>query len=323
MKGTCGHVAALLLLQAHGVFLNAGDLAAAWEKLLIFVMALASRVLASGPGWRVQDVVCTSGPHDPPFEERHDGACIAAVTGGTFRYRSSLGSAVLAPGALLLGNDCHCFECSHEHGVGDRCLSFRLTPEFLETVVSGVPGARRASFSVPRLPPHDRLLPVIAAAEAARDDGDAGRSRNWCCALPVPFPERSTRAKAVRPRRVVRDERRISAALRYIEAQADEPLSIAGLAHVAAMSPYHFLRTFRALVGMTPHQFILYTRMKRAAVSPAADARKHFGDRFRGRFRRSVHLQPPLSANFRIKPGRLSSAVAIRFRVKRRRAHSR
>jgi len=161
-------------------------------------MALASRVLASGPGWRVQDVVCTSGPHDPPFEERHDGVCIAAVTGGTFRYRSSLGSAVFAPGALLLGNDCHCFECSHEHGVGDRCLSFRLAPEFLETVVSGVPGARRASFSVPRLPPRDRLLPAIAAAEAARDDGDAGAFEE----LPVPFPEHSMRAKPVRPRRV-------------------------------------------------------------------------------------------------------------------------
>jgi len=32
------------------------------------------------------------------------------------------------------------------------------------------------------------------------------------------------------------------------------------------MSPYHFLRTFRVLVGVTPHQFILHARMKRAAV---------------------------------------------------------
>ena len=28
-------------------------------------------------------------------------------------------SAVLAPGALLLGNDHHAFECRHEHGTGD------------------------------------------------------------------------------------------------------------------------------------------------------------------------------------------------------------
>ena len=63
-----------------------------------------------------------------------------------------------------------------------------------------------------------------------------------------------------------RHERQITAALRRIEAQADEPLSLADLAHEAAMSPYHFLRSFRALVGMTPHQFILHTRLNRAAV---------------------------------------------------------
>jgi hypothetical protein len=95
-------------------------------------MGLTANVLASGSGWRVQDVVCTFGPHDRPFAERHHGVCVAAVTEGTFQYRSTLGSAVLAPGALLLGNDHHAFECRHEHGTGDRCLSFRLTPEFLE-----------------------------------------------------------------------------------------------------------------------------------------------------------------------------------------------
>jgi AraC family transcriptional regulator len=229
-------------------------------------MALASRLLAWGTGWRVQDVVCTSGPHDPPFEEQHNGMCIAAVTAGTFRYRSSLGSAVLAPGALLLGNDCHCFECSHEHGVGDRCLSFRLAPEFLETVVSSVPGARRTTFSVPHLPPDDRLLPVIAAAEAARDDGDAGAFEELAQRLAGAVAGALNERKTSVPAPCARDERRIAAALRYIEACADEPLSLADLARVAAMSPYHFLRTFHALVGMTPYQFILHTRMNRAAV---------------------------------------------------------
>jgi AraC family transcriptional regulator len=235
--------------------------------LLIFVMALASRLLASGPGWRVRDVVCTSGPHDRPFEERHDGVCIAAVTGGTFRYRSSLGSAVLAPGALLLGNDCHCFECSHEHGVGDRCLSFRLAPEFLENVVGSVPGARRLFLSVPRLPPHARLLPVIAAAEAAGEDGDIEALEELALRLAGAVSGALSENKVRAPAPGARDERRISAALRHIEARVDESLSIAQLARLAAMSLYHFLRTFRTLVGMTPHQFILHTRMKRAAVS--------------------------------------------------------
>jgi AraC-like DNA-binding protein len=38
------------------------------------------------------------------------------------------------------------------------------------------------------------------------------------------------------------------------------------LAAEVAMSPYHFLRTFRAVAGMAPHQFLLHTRLQRAAV---------------------------------------------------------
>ena len=99
-------------------------------------MALNSRLLAAGSGWRVEDVVCTFGPNDRPFEERHETPCIALVTSGTFQYRSERGSVLLSPGALLLGNHHHCFECTHEHATGDRCLSFHFTPEFLDTVLA-------------------------------------------------------------------------------------------------------------------------------------------------------------------------------------------
>jgi AraC-like DNA-binding protein len=229
-------------------------------------MALKRRILASGSGWRVADVICDCGPHDRPFEEQHDGACVAAVTGGTFQYRSTHGSAVFAPGSLLLGNDRHCFECGHDHGAGDRCLSFRFTAEYLQDVVAAVPGARRLAFAVPRLPPLPALLPLVAAAEAARDNGDAAEFEEIALRLAGAVSavlvegERHSRA----PTR--HDEKRITAALRRIETQAHEPLSLTDLAATAAMSPYHFLRTFRAVIGMTPHQFILRTRMHRAAV---------------------------------------------------------
>src|SRR5437870_3213554 len=66
-------------------------------------MSMGALLLASGRGWRVDDFRCTSGPRDRPFEERHDGMCIAIVTSGTFTYRTTQGTAVLAPGAALLG----------------------------------------------------------------------------------------------------------------------------------------------------------------------------------------------------------------------------
>jgi AraC-like DNA-binding protein len=265
-------------------------------------MALTSRTLASGPGWSVSDVICTAGPHDRAYEEQHATVSIAAVTSGTFQYRTASGRAVLAPGGILLGNAGACFECGHEHGTGDRCLAFQLKPALLETILPEIPGARRMAFAVPRLPPLPELLPLLAAAEAARDAGAAAELEEIALrlagAVAATLVGSSWRAPA--PSR--RDERRISDALRRIEAQAEQPLALADLACAAGMSPYHFLRTFRRVVGMTPHQYLLRTRLHRAAVRlRASDAPisaiafdAGFGDlsTFNRRFRRLMGCSP-------------------------------
>jgi AraC family transcriptional regulator len=229
-------------------------------------MALDSRLLASGPGWGVSDIVCSAGPHDRPIEERHDAVCIAAVTQGTFQYRSTLGAAVLAPGAVLLGNEGTCFECGHEHGAGDRCLSFHFAPDYLESIVAAVPGVRRTGFTVPRLPPLPCLMPLLAAAEAARDDGDGAELEELALRLGGVVAAALVGAGKSERSPSSRDARRVTGALRRIEAEAHEHLALADLAREAAMSPYHFLRTFCQVVGMTPHQFVLRTRLHRAAV---------------------------------------------------------
>jgi AraC-like DNA-binding protein len=225
------------------------------------------QTVAAGPGWRVTDVRCDAGPHDRPFEERHGAACIAVVTQGTFQYRSTHGAATLAPGALLLGNRGHCFECGHEHAAGDRSLAFHFDPDYLEDIVAAVPGARRAGFAVPRLPPLPALMPLLAAAEAARDRGNAPAFEELSLRLAggVAGLLAGTRRRPARSP-TARDQRRVTRALRRIESAADEPLALATLAGDAAMSPYHFLRTFAAVVGMTPHQYLLRTRLHRAAV---------------------------------------------------------
>src|SRR5277367_4236875 len=136
------------------------------ENCYAAAMAATVHHVASGPGWCVSDVICTAGPHDRPFQEQHADLCIAPVSQGTFQYRTPHGDAVLAPGAVLLGNPGDCFECGHEHGTGDRCLAFHFAPELIETVVAAVPGARRLVFDVPRLPPSAALMTLLAAAEA-------------------------------------------------------------------------------------------------------------------------------------------------------------
>jgi AraC family transcriptional regulator len=265
-------------------------------------MALSSRLLASGPGWSVSDVACSAGPHDRPFEERHHAACIAAVTQGTFQYRSPRGSALLAPGALLLGDEGTCFECGHEHAAGDRCLAFHFAPDHLAEIVAAVPGVRRTAFIAPQLPPLPSLMPVLAAAQAARDEGDDGQLEELALRLAgaVVMALAVSRRPARRPS--PRDERRVTDALRRIEARSAEPLTLGDLAREAAMSPYHFLRTFRAVAGMTPYQFVLRTRLHRAAVrlrrsnasisTIAFDAGFNDLSTFNRRFRRLMGASP-------------------------------
>jgi AraC-like DNA-binding protein len=70
------------------------------------------------------------------------------------------------------------------------------------------------------------------------------------------------------------------------------------------MSKYHFLRTFRHVIGLTPYQFLLQLRLRRAAVRLASTAEPvaaiaydvGFGDlsTFNNRFR-AVFGESPLA----------------------------
>jgi AraC-like DNA-binding protein len=145
-------------------------------------------------------------------------------------------------------------------------------------------------------------MPLLAAAEAARDDGDGAEFEELALrlagAVAAAFVGTSKSARSPS----TRDERRVTDALRRIEAEAEEPLALADIARAAAMSPYHFLRTFRQVVGMTPHQFVLHTRLRRAAVRlrrsdetiSAIAFDMGFGDlsTFNRRFRRVTGLSP-------------------------------
>jgi AraC-like DNA-binding protein len=135
-------------------------------------------------------------------------------------------------------------------------------PACFETIVAAVPNARSEVFAQPRLPPLMELAPAVAAAELARADPAAWDET----ALDLAGRVVSLLAGPTTAPPVQRDERRIAAAVRRIETAAQLPLSLADLAGEAAMSRYHFLRTFRQVVGMTPHQFILRTRLHTAAI---------------------------------------------------------
>ena len=283
-------------------------------------VSITPRPIAAGDGWRITEFLCDAGPQDRVFEERHREIGIALVTRGTFRYRCVQGSAVLAPGSLLLGNSGACFECGHEHSRGDRCVSLQFTPEFFEPVVAAVPAARGIAFSVPSLPPVAELLSVLAEvqnlARMKTVDTDVAcdialRLAGEVCGVLADHKSTPRGPRA-------RDERRIAASLHRIEAEGGSRLALEDLAREARMSAYHFLRTFEQVVGTTPGQYILRTRLRRAAVrllestEPVSTVAYEcgFGDlsTFNRQFRRATGVSP---GQFRLRTGPVQAARPV------------
>ena len=220
---------------------------------------IATNILASGDGWSVGDVVCTAGPSDRPFEEEHHAVSIAVVVEGSFQYRSECSSEVMSPGSLLLGRYGRSFECGHEHGTGDRCVAFYYAPEFFERAGSA------CTFPVHRVPPIATLAPWVVRAGCALRAPATAALEELAHGLAGAVLE-VLETSGGNSRTSAADARRISATLRFIEANLSDSLPLDLLASTARMSGFHFIRVFKKVTGVTPHQYILRARLREAAT---------------------------------------------------------
>ena len=239
-----------------------------------------ARPIARGDGWTVSDVVCTCGPQDRPYVEQHDQVALAIVTSGTFQYRGSgsNGREMMTPGSLLLGSPGQSFECGHEHGSGDRCLSFHFTPDYFAAVTGRE--AHRVFRSL-RLPLVRTLSPLIVEAcaalagsslrSSAEPSASSSPNRNGAWEeLGVRLALRAAQVdagleadcRAISPAAIAR----VTETVRLIEVQPAAELRLVRLARAARLSPFHYLRTFERVTGTTPHQYLLRTRLRAAAT---------------------------------------------------------
>lgn len=261
------------------------------------------RELAAGAGWDVADVLCTSGPRDEPFEERHAGVSIAIVVAGSFGYRTDAGRDLLTPGALLLGNDGACFECGHRHGAGDRCVAFHYAPGYFEQLAADAGMAStHAQFRQVRIPPLRVFSPLIARACAAVVDE---RQAAWD-ELAVELAAAALRETGVL-RRPAKEAgaavwERVAQTVRLIDSAPEIDHSLGALACAAGLSEFYFLRTFQRVTGVTPYQYVLRARLRAAAQRLSDDTAKvvdialdcGFGDlsNFNHAFREEFAMSP-------------------------------
>jgi AraC-like DNA-binding protein len=257
------------------------DLERALERRAVLGTAAnaSAKRLATGDGWWVDDVVCTSGPGDRTFEEVHESVSVSAVVAGTFQYRSSFGRDVLTPGSLMLGHPGQLFECGHDHARGDRCVAFHFSSDLFERIAAdaGVPRGER-SFRASRVPPASELSKFVARASIELTKQSAGASDSiWeetafgIAATAIRLSSQTTPTRGDAPASVAA---RVTESVRRIDREPGAAWTLSDLAAEARLSPYHYLRTFTRLTGVTPHQFVLRTRLRAAAIRLAADDAK-------------------------------------------------
>jgi AraC family transcriptional regulator len=230
-------------------------------------------MLAAGDGWSVHEVNCRAGPSDKPFEERHDGFSVSAVVDGSFTYRSDAGHGLLYPGALLLGNSGWCFECGHAHGRGDRCISLNVREDVFGEIAAGAASTSRFRFSAPSLPPSRKALPILALMEALSSNASSLPSEELAFGLIERVIALMAGDRRISNAPTEREAKRVVEAIRLVESDAARPLQLKEMAPIAGVSKYHFLRVFRRLTGVTPHQYLISVRLRRAALALASSRR--------------------------------------------------
>ena len=217
----------------------------------------------------VLDFRCLAGPHTPAQVERHDLTSVSYVRRGSFGYRARGQEFELVAGSVLVGHGGDEFVCTHaHHHGGDECLSFKLAPELADEF-----SARAQSWRAGALPPLPELMVLGELAQAAvAGDSDFGIDEAGLLLVGryLAFADGRRRASL---QANARDRRRAVETALWLDDHAHEDIDLQATAAQAGLSAWHFLRLFARVVGVTPHQYLLRARLRRAARMLAGDER--------------------------------------------------
>ena len=227
---------------------------------------MTARPLLQRDSISVFDFRCTAGPADTPFVEQHTGHSVSFVRKGSFGCRSRGRTFELVAGSVLVGHPGDEYMCTHDHVCGDECLSFFPSPELVDAI-----GDRAEIWQIGAAPPLPELMVLGELAQAAAD----GRSDIGLDEVGALFASRFVEVVSGRPQKAAaagtRDRRRAVEAALWIDAHSPQDIDLEQAAAQAEISPFHFLRLFSGVLGVTPHQYLVRSRLRHAARLLADD----------------------------------------------------
>jgi AraC-like DNA-binding protein len=224
--------------------------------------------LLQRPSISVSEFRCTAALGDTPFVERYASHSISFVRKGSFGCHCRGRFFELVAGSILVGYPGDEFICTHDHVCGDECLSFFLTPELVDAI-----GDRAEAWRIGAAPPLPELMVLGELAQASA----CGRSDIGLDEIGQIFASRfvevvSGRRNAPAPAKT-RDRRRAVETALWIDANSHREIDLDAAAAQAELSPFHFLRLFSGVLGVTPHQYLVRSRLRHAARLLADDER--------------------------------------------------
>ncbi|WP_194858248.1 AraC family transcriptional regulator [Myxococcus sp. AB056] len=225
--------------------------------------------LSAGEAFDISDCVCRAGTRSPIFSGEHARVCISVVLSGVFHVRSPEGTAVVGPGALLLGNRSAPYEFRHVDDGGDRSLVIECSDALLDDALRSLGRSNRGTRPFARVCAPASLMSVNAVllARQALESGQVEDLREAALAVVDAGVTLGSDPTGTQVEVSDHQARRVARVLRYLESKFMEDCSLDTLADIAGLTSFHFLRMFRAVTGQTPRQFVIATRLGMAATA--------------------------------------------------------
>jgi AraC-like DNA-binding protein len=133
-------------------------------------------------------------------------------------------------------------------------------------------GDRAETWQIGSVPPLPELMVLGELAQAAAD----GRSDVGLDEIGQLFASRFVEVVSGRAARPVpaasRDRRRAVETALWIDAHSHRQIDLEDAASQAGLSPFHFLRLFSGVLGVTPHQYLVRSRLRHGARRLADDS---------------------------------------------------
>jgi len=152
------------------------------------------------------------------------------------------------------------------------CESLTLPPEKLLDEPECMSG--RAVHFFERFAPHDKSVsPVLTTLRRARNNGPLSdlwveqKLRELLARMLRAHDDALRESNALPARRAsTREElwRRLNRSRDFIRARFESALTLSEIASAACLSPFHFLRGFKAVFRITPHEYLSACRVERA-----------------------------------------------------------